>query len=76
MQDRDGKAAIILLAEDDPGDQELTRRAFEEGPIKNDLHITNDGQETLDYLRRRGKYQDPKTSPRPNLILLDLTCRI
>ena len=31
-----------------------------------------DGEELLDYLRRRGKYADPKESPRPGLVLLDL----
>ena len=67
-----GRPAIILLAEDDPGDQELTRRALEEGPVRNELHIVADGEETLDYLFRRGKYCDPATAPRPDLLLLDL----
>ena len=66
------KLAVILLAEDDPGDQELTRRALEEGKIKNHLYIVEDGEEALEYLYRRGKYADPSTSPRPDLILLDL----
>ena len=69
-----GRPAIILLAEDDPGDQELTRRALEEGAIRNELHIVTDGEAALDYLFRRGKYQNPATSPRPDLLLLDLTC--
>ena len=38
-----GRPAVILLAEDDPGDQELTRRALAEGKIKNDLYIVQDG---------------------------------
>jgi two-component system response regulator len=67
-----GRPAIILLAEDDPGDQELTRRALEEGAIHNELHIVTDGEAALDYLFRRGKYQNPATSPRPDLLLLDL----
>ena len=67
-----GRPAIILLAEDDPGDQELTRRALEEGAIRNELHIVTDGEAALDYLFRRGKYQNPATSPRPDLLLLDL----
>jgi CheY-like chemotaxis protein len=61
-----------LLAEDDPGDQELTRRALEEGAMRNELHIVTDGEAALDYLFRRGKYQNPATSPRPDLFLLDL----
>jgi len=66
------KPAVILLAEDDRGDQELTRRALEEGKIRNDLRVVEDGEEALAYLHRRGKYKDPATSPRPDLLLLDL----
>lgn len=69
---RKAKAAVILLAEDDRGDQELTRRALEEGKIRNDLRVVEDGEEALAYLYRRGKYKDPATSPRPDLLLLDL----
>jgi CheY-like chemotaxis protein len=66
------KPAVILLAEDDRGDQELTRRALEAGKIRNDLRIVEDGEEALAYLFRRGKYKDPVSSPRPDLLLLDL----
>ena len=66
------KPAVILLAEDDRGDQELTRRALEEGKIRNDLRVVENGEEALAYLFRRGKYKDPATSPRPDLLLLDL----
>lgn len=72
MRNINGRPAVILLAEDDPGDQELTRRALLEGKIRNDLHIVEDGEEALDYLFRRGKYSDPADSPRPDLMLLDL----
>lgn len=76
MTQNNEKPVIILLAEDDPGDQELTRRALNEGKIANDLHIVNDGEQALDYLYRRGKYEDPSSSPRPSLILLDLNMPI
>lgn len=66
------KPAIILLAEDDPADQELTRRALVEGKVDNELYIVNDGEETLDYLLRKNQYADPETSPYPDLLLLDL----
>ncbi len=66
------KPVIILLAEDDRGSQELTRRALGEGKIRNELRILEDGEEALAYLFRRGKYKDPATSPRPDLLLLDL----
>jgi len=62
----------ILLADDDPDDRQLTREAFEEAHLANDLRFVEDGAELLDYLYRRGKYSDPATSPRPGLILLDL----
>ncbi|MDH3214879.1 MAG: response regulator [Candidatus Krumholzibacteria bacterium] len=63
---------VILLVEDDPGDQELTRRAFKESKIHSDLYIAENGEEALDYLHRQGKYQDAEISPWPHLILLDL----
>lgn len=66
------KPAIILLAEDDPADQELTRRALEEGRINNELYIVENGEEALDYLYRRNAYNDPVSSPFPDLLLLDL----
>ena len=66
------KPSIILLVEDDRGSQELTRRALGEGKIRNELRIVEDGEEALAYLFRRGKYKDPATSPKPDLLLLDL----
>ena len=72
MEQFNGKPAVILLAEDDPGDQELTRRALEQSRIRNDLYIVEDGEEALDYLLRRGRYEDPASSPKPDLMLLDL----
>ena len=66
------KPAVILLVEDDRGDQELTRRALEAGKIRNELRIVEDGEQALAYLFRRGKYKDPASSPRPDLLLLDL----
>jgi CheY-like chemotaxis protein len=59
----------VLLVEDDPGDELITREAFEHNKIKNTLHVAHDGQEGLDFLYQRGAYVD---APRPGLILLDL----
>jgi CheY-like chemotaxis protein len=74
MQDpsRAGKRVLILLAEDDPGDQELTRRALQGKVLRTDLRIVENGEELLDYLYRRGPYAAPNAAPRPDLILLDL----
>jgi two-component system response regulator len=66
------KPVTILMADDDPDDRQLTREAFEEAKLANDLRFVEDGVELLDYLNRRGKYTDPASSPRPSIILLDL----
>jgi CheY-like chemotaxis protein len=59
----------VLLVEDDAGDELITREAFEHNKFNNRLHVARDGQEGLDFLYRRGAYQD---AVRPDLILLDL----
>jgi CheY-like chemotaxis protein len=64
-----GRVVDILLVEDDPGDELITREAFADNKIKNTLHVARDGQEGLDFLYRRGVYAD---APTPDLILLDL----
>ncbi|HEX4129206.1 MAG TPA: response regulator [Pirellulales bacterium] len=66
------RKAEILLADDDPGDQELTRRALAGDFDHVELRVVRDGKEALDYLLRRDKYANPVISPRPDLILLDL----
>jgi len=63
------RAIDILLVEDDPGDELITREAFEHNKLQNRLHVARDGEEGLNYLYQRGSYQD---APRPDLILLDL----
>jgi two-component system response regulator len=62
----------ILMADDDADDRLMTREAFAESRLANDLRFVEDGEELLDYLHRRGRYSDPASSPRPGLILLDL----
>ncbi len=71
MPDRN-KPITILMADDDPDDRQLTREAFEENHLANDLRFVEDGEELLDYLNRRGKYAAPGAAPVPGLILLDL----
>jgi len=66
------RAITILMADDDEDDRRLTRDAFKEAKLVNDLRFVEDGAELLDYLYRRGQYIDPNSSPRPGLILLDL----
>ncbi|MBJ7902540.1 response regulator [Streptomyces sp. NPDC004549] len=59
----------VLLVEDDPGDELMTREAFEDNKIGNTLHVVRDGEEALHFLYREGEHAG---APRPDLILLDL----
>jgi DNA-binding response OmpR family regulator len=59
----------ILLVEDNLGDIELTRMAFSNARIRNTLHVVEDGDQTMDFLRQKGDYCNV---PRPDIILLDL----
>ncbi len=59
----------VLLVEDDPGDVLLTREAFEHQKVHNRLHVVNNGEDAINFLRHQGKFED---SPTPDLILLDL----
>ena len=63
------RAIDVLLIEDDPGDELITREAFEHNKITITLHVAHDGEEGLDFLYQRGRHED---APRPDLILLDL----
>jgi two-component system response regulator len=60
------------MADDDADDRQLTKEAFAESRLANDLRFVENGVELMDYLNRRGKYTNPADSPRPGLILLDL----
>ena len=64
-----GSAVKILLVEDNPGDVRLTKEALKESKMLNELYVTEDGEEALEFLNRQGKYAD---APYPDLILLDL----
>jgi len=66
------RSITILLADDDADDRMMAADALEESRLVNDLRFVEDGEELMDYLRRRGKYADPAAAPRPGLILLDL----
>jgi two-component system response regulator len=68
----DPETPHVLLVEDNPDHEELIRRAFAEREPPVSLAVARHGEEALDYLYRRGEYQDPGKSPRPRLILLDL----
>ena len=62
----------ILLVEDNPAHAEMVTRSLEENRSAIRVHHVSDGEAALDYLMRQGRFSDPETSPRPELILLDL----
>lgn len=63
------RPARVLLVEDNPGDVILTRRAFAEAKIANDMRVASTGEEALSMLRREGANQGDAL---PDLILLDM----
>ena len=64
-----GRPVEILLVEDNPGDARLAIEALKDAKVRNNLAIVTDGEQALDYLHRRGKYEN---ATRPDLVLLDL----
>ena len=62
----------ILLVEDNPDDVELTRIAFAEAKIANDLVVVSDGAQALDFLFARGEYAHRDPADLPSIVLLDL----
>ena len=63
---------VVLLAEDDEHDIVAIKRAWKKHHVVNPLYIVNNGEECLDYLHRRGKYNEPGTAPQPGILLLDI----
>jgi chemotaxis family two-component system response regulator Rcp1 len=59
----------ILLVEDNPADVRLTVEALRAAKVSNELHVVDDGEAAIDYLRRRGRYA---AADRPDIVLLDL----
>ncbi len=64
-----GRPIEILLVEDNPGDVRITRDALKDGKVLNHLHVVEDGESAMKFLRREAGSAD---APRPDLILLDL----
>src|SRR5580704_12058896 len=65
------KLGRILMAEDDGNDVDTTMTALEEYNLANEVIVTRDGEEALDYLYCRGKYE-LRASDNPAVLLLDL----
>ena len=69
---KDRKKCKILVADDDPDDRFLLEDALTETQLADHLYFVEDGEQLMDYLHGQGKYTDPSSCPRPDLILLDL----
>lgn len=63
------KPIHILLVEDNEGDVFLVTEALEEGKVINKISVTRDGKEAMDFLDKKGKYENEQL---PDLILLDI----
>jgi DNA-binding response OmpR family regulator len=64
-----GRAAEILLVEDNYGDALLTQKAFKKSKLAINITVAGSGEEALDILHRRGKHAN---APVPDMVLLDL----
>lgn len=71
MTTDEADAIAILMADDDDDDYLLTKKALKESRLLNQLVRVKDGEEMMDYLLHRGRYND-ESLPRPGVILLDL----
>ncbi len=65
----DSRPVHILLVEDNPADARLTQEAIRDTQYRYQLHLAEDGEEAMEFLRQEGDFTDV---PRPDLILLDL----
>ncbi len=63
---------VILLAEDDEEDAQMTLEALKKNRLGNDVRVARDGEQVMDYLRREGRFGNGADAPTPGLILLDL----
>ena len=59
----------ILLVEDNPADAELAVIGLKSGDILNEVHVVEDGESAMNFLHRRGEYEN---APKPDIVLLDL----
>lgn len=59
----------VLVVEDNPNDVTIVKRAMRKSEVKCELSFARDGEEALNFLYRKGEFED---APRPDVILLDL----
>jgi len=63
---------VILMAEDNPNDEELTLRALRKYNVSNEVVVVRDGQEALDYLFCSGEHASRNANQQPQVVLLDI----
>lgn len=63
---------LFLLVEDNAAHAELVIRSMRDFGLLNKVFHVSDGEQALDYLFQRNQFSDPRESPRPDVILLDL----
>ncbi len=63
---------MIMVVEDNPDDEELTLRALRQGKIANEIVVTRDGNEALEFVFGKGQYAGRNLERMPAVILLDL----
>ena len=66
------ESILILMADDDEDDRLMAKESLDEARLINKMDFVEDGEYLMDYLYRRGKYEELKDTPLPGLILLDL----
>lgn len=64
-----GRPVKILLIEDNPVDVRITLSALRDARILNQVHVVEDGEQALQFLKREGQYAQ---APRPDIVFLDL----
>ncbi len=69
MAEHNGRPIEILLVEDNPADVLLMEEALLEGKLSNNLSAVTNGDDAVDFLKKRGRFRD---AVRPDLIMLDL----
>ena len=60
------------MVDDDADDRMMTEKALRKNRVINPVLFLQDGEELMEYLKRKGRFSDPQISPRPCFILLDL----
>ena len=66
------RGLTILVAEDDPNDVALLKRAFVKNGLNNPVHTSPDGEDAINYLQGSGKYMDRQKYPFPSILITDL----